>query len=442
MILGYARESTLKAEQDQALAWQIQRLQRYGCDRILTDRMSGASKKRPGYKELLALIDSDNVTEVVVCSVTRLGRSTRQMVDAIDLFAEKKVKFTSLDGKIDIDTASGRANVQMQAVFAQLERELIQERINAGYDGIRANRMPIHAPFGYRIIDKRLEIDVDVETIARWIRQSVIDVGLIKTTQAINLNHKDLTKIPRSPGGIKTWLQCETIYGNLWYDRHNRRGKTKIYYNNHPALFTQQERLEVEESLSFRQKHHGFKSDPVRFPLTGLIYCAECGSSMSVSYKHDRVNPIVYYRCYKGVRRSCPNNKYMNTDNIQKAIIIALVDRSETIAARAIQAEQKVAENPGLLELRKQLIALVKLPTNFHIEAAIAGIQSDIAEIEVAASKQEITLQPDREKALKACSNPTFWIELKPEDKHSIYRLLVKRVVCRRNSIETVELWV
>ncbi|MBW4692290.1 MAG: recombinase family protein [Lyngbya sp. HA4199-MV5] len=442
MKCGYARESTLKSEQNQALAWQIQRLQRYGCDRILTDRMSGASKQRPGYKELLALIEAGNVKEVVVCSLTRLGRSTRQMVDAIDLFAERKVKFTSLDGKIDIDTASGRANVQMQAVFAQLERELIQERINAGYDGIRANKMPIHAPFGYRIIDKRLEIDADVEVVARWLRQSVIAVGLIKTTQAINVEHKDLAKIPRSPGGIKTWLQCETIYGNLWYDRHNRRGATTIYYNNHPALFTQQERLEVEESLRFRQKHHGFKADPVRFPLTGLIYCAECGSSMSVSYKHDRANPTIYYRCYNGVRRSCSNRKYIRTENIQKAIIAALVSRAEAIAIRATQAEQKIAEKPELLELREQLFTLVGLPANSHIEAAIAGIQSDIAVIETAAIQETVTLQPSREKALKACSNPAFWREIRQEDKHTIYRLLVKKVLCQRGEIEAVDLWV
>ena len=149
MKIGYARESTTKAEQDQALAWQIQRLQQAGCDRVLFDRESGASKKRPGYKELIQLIKAGVAKEVVICSVSRLGRSQRQVLDAIELMLEKDVLLRSLDGIVDLTTPAGRANFSIQVVFAQLEREIIQERIKSGYDGMRANKMPIRAPFGY-----------------------------------------------------------------------------------------------------------------------------------------------------------------------------------------------------------------------------------------------------------------------------------------------------
>jgi len=170
-IAGYGRESTLLSTQDNALEWQVERLKRYGCDRIFIDRMSGASAKRPGYNEMMGLVEAGVITEVVTCSMSRLGRSVIQVQAAIDLFIKKKVKLTALDSSIDLSTAAGRAQVNLQAVFAQLERELIQERVKAGYEGVREQRRAIRAPFGYKLFEGQLRIDPDLEEICRWIRQ-------------------------------------------------------------------------------------------------------------------------------------------------------------------------------------------------------------------------------------------------------------------------------
>ena len=439
MITGYARESTLLNTQDNALEWQVERLKRYGCDRIFIDRMSGASAKRPGYNEMMGLVEAGVITEVVTCSMSRLGRSVIQVQAAIDLFIKKKVKLTALDSSIDLSTAAGRAQVNLQAVFAQLERELIQERVKAGYEGVREQRRAIRAPFGYKLFEGQLRIDPDLEEICRWIRQSAIDVGLIKTTQAINERYPDLPKIPRSPGGIKSWLECETLYGHLCYNRHSPN--PTIHRNNHPALFTPQERLEFEASLRFRTRHHGFKADPVRFPFSGLVVCADCGSNMQVSYKHGRENPDIYYRCYKGTRRSCDNRTYTNVKKIQTAVIAALVDRAEAIAIRASQPDDPAAENPKLTELRDQLLLLSRMPANPHIEAAIAGIKADIAVAE-AMTVEPITLRPEREKALFVCAKPEFWKEIEPEARHRIYKLLIKEIRCNNREVQSIDLWV
>jgi len=438
-IAGYARESTLLASQDNALEWQIERLKRYGCDRILIDRMSGASNKRPGYNELLQLVEAGVVKQVVICSMARLGRNIIQVQNAIELFIRKDVRLVALDSSIDLSTAAGRAQVNLQAVFAQLERELIQERVKAGYEGVREKRRAIRAPFGYKLFEGQLRIDPDLEEICRWIRQSAIDVGLIKTTQAINERYPDLPKIPRSPGGIKSWLECETLYGHLCYNRHS--ANPTIHRNNHPALFTPQERLEFEASLRFRTRHHGFKADPIRFPFSGLVVCAECGSNMQVSYKHGRENPDIYYRCYKGTRRSCDNRTYTNVKKIQAAVITALVDRAEAIAIRASQPDDPGAENPKLTELRDQLLLLSRMPANPHIEAAIAGIKADIAVAE-AMLVEPHSLQPQREEMLKAYVQPLFWKELKAEERHTFYRMLIKEIRCNDREVKSVTLWI
>lgn len=439
MRIGYARESTTKQVQDQALEWQIKRLQAIGCDRILSDRMSGASTKRPGYRELVKLVEDGRATEVVVCSLSRLGRSLLKIQEFIDLCLKKGVKLTTLDGMIDLNTAPGRANVQLQAVFAELERGLISERITAGYEGIRAARRPIHAPFGYKIINKELQIDREVEAIARELRRVAIDRGLTKACQWINSTHPDLPKVARTPGGIKAWLSCETLYGHLMY---GRRSHLVTYRNNHPALFTEQERLEVEQALKFRHKAHGFKSDPIRFPFSGLVVCGVCGANMQVSYQQRRpfTPQTTYYRCIYGVRKKCPNNTYTSVAKIQAAAIAALIARADEIATQAAQQGGQ-REDPKLAELRMQLAALERLPGSSHIEGAIAGIRADIAAIE-ADTQQPLSLQPERERVLKAVIDPAFWDELKPHEKAPVYRLLIKSIECQDRGVKAIQLWI
>lgn len=462
MIVGYARESTTKEEQDQALAWQVERLERYGCERVFVDRKSGASRNRPAYNEMLELLKAGQVTKLVACNLTRVGRSRRMVEDLIDLCLEKNVVFVSLDGSVDLSTAAGRAAVALQSVFGQLERELIAERIKAGYEGIRDKKQPIHAPFGYCIVERQLQIDPELEPIAKWLRQIAVRDGLIKAAQAINEKYPGLPKVPRTPAGIKHWLQCPTIYGHLRYNSradHEQRKQSKtpesalskqklgspiIYLHNHPALFSEFERQEAEEA--FKKRHRpGFNADPVRFPLSGLVVCGCCGNRMQVSYKKNRpFGPTTtYYRCIYWLRRICSNSKYVSVARLQDAVIAALIERSDAIANRAVQPSEPPSENPKLIELRNQLAALRKMPQNPHIKTAITGIESDIALLELTRLDGTLStpMTPERQQALNACKDHAFWQEIAPESKPAIYKLLIKQIRWDGDDI-AVELWV
>lgn len=439
VIAGYVRESTTKESQDQPLEWHTTKLQRYGCTRIFTDRASGASRNRPAYNEMLALVERGDICEVVVSSLKRFGRSVAQIYQGVELIQSKGCKFTILDGSHDLSTAIGRAAFGLDALLAQLDRDLIQERINDGYQHMRENKIPLRGPFGYTVVNKKLIINEETRTIARWIRNSVIDVGLIKTCQQINIKYKDLKKIPKSVSGIKTWFKSETIYGNLQYNRHKNSTDQIIHYNNHEALFTPQERIELEKALAFRKKHHGFRADPVRFPFSGLITCGECESSMQVSYKANVKNPIIYYRCYKAIRNSCSNKNYIQMRVIEHAAINALISKASFILNR-VNANTEAATFPGdskIIELRNQLANLEAMQSPY--------VQSAIAEIKVALTHLE-TLNACNtgsidENLLKSYANPEYWQDLSPKEKASTYKLLIKKVICKGFCVIEVGLW-
>ena len=132
MKIGYARVST--GEQNPDL--QIDALRAAGCERIFTDKASGANAKRSELAKCLkALTAGDTLT---VWKLDRLGRSLHDLIGLLDELKARGVAFQSLTEAIDTSTPTGRAMWQMVGILAELERSLIQERTKAGREAAKA----------------------------------------------------------------------------------------------------------------------------------------------------------------------------------------------------------------------------------------------------------------------------------------------------------------
>lgn len=127
--IGYCRVST----QDQRLDMQIEAMARYGVPRelIFTDKMSGATSKRPGLIRALQLAQIPD-TEFVVWKLDRLGRTVLGIIETLTLLEKRGVRLYSLTERMDLSTPFGKAMIGFLAVFAELERNLIRERTMAG----------------------------------------------------------------------------------------------------------------------------------------------------------------------------------------------------------------------------------------------------------------------------------------------------------------------
>jgi DNA invertase Pin-like site-specific DNA recombinase len=132
MTLEYARVST--SDQDEAL--QLDALAKAGCDRLFTDRASGAVDDRPGLAELLDHARAGDV--VVVWRLDRLGRSLRHLIDTVRLLEDRRVGFRSLTESIDTSSPGGKLIFHVFAALAEFERDLIRERTRAGLAAARA----------------------------------------------------------------------------------------------------------------------------------------------------------------------------------------------------------------------------------------------------------------------------------------------------------------
>ena len=132
MLIGYARVSTA----DQDLRLQLDALTKAGCEKLFTDKASGAKIDRPGLAEALRFARAGDT--LVVWKLDRLGRSIQGLITLAADLSARKVDFRSLTDGFDTSTASGRLLFHILASVAEMERELVKERTIAGLASARA----------------------------------------------------------------------------------------------------------------------------------------------------------------------------------------------------------------------------------------------------------------------------------------------------------------
>ena len=145
----YARIST---QDQQTLPMQLNALRRYVKDRgwkvvIEVQEIQSGAKERVKRAEILAAARRKQIDMVLVWKLDRWGRSVLDLIHTLQELQELGVGFVSLTEALDLTTPTGRAMTGMLAVFAEFERDLLRERINAGIaqakkDGKHCGRPP------------------------------------------------------------------------------------------------------------------------------------------------------------------------------------------------------------------------------------------------------------------------------------------------------------
>ena len=133
-LIGYARISTSEAEQ--VLDRQLDALHAAGCERIFRDTASGAAAERPGLAACLDHLRRHDV--LVVLDLDRLGRLAHDLIALIDGLEKRGISFRALNSPMDTTTPAGRAFLQIQAAFAEMERNLLRQRVKEGILAARA----------------------------------------------------------------------------------------------------------------------------------------------------------------------------------------------------------------------------------------------------------------------------------------------------------------
>lgn len=143
MKVGYVRVST----EEQNTARQEVIMEELGVEKIFLEKVTGKTQR--GREQLEAMLQFVREGDVVVVeSISRIARNTKDLLEIVERLNEKGVDFTSRKEQIDTNTASGKFMLTVFGAIAQLEREYILDRQREGIEIARQNgkykgRMPI-----------------------------------------------------------------------------------------------------------------------------------------------------------------------------------------------------------------------------------------------------------------------------------------------------------
>jgi DNA invertase Pin-like site-specific DNA recombinase len=193
----YARVST----KDQSCALQVRDLKAYCAARkfsIFREYIdvgeSGAKNSRPELNNLMADARKRKFDSVVVWRFDRFARSTKHLLLALEEFRSLGIQFVSYQENIDTTSPLGQALFTIVSAVAQLERDLIRERVNAGIRHARACGKQLGRP--RRIVDGEELVRLQAEGAS--LRQIAKKLGIGYGTVRLRIRSAEISDLRRN----------------------------------------------------------------------------------------------------------------------------------------------------------------------------------------------------------------------------------------------------
>jgi site-specific DNA recombinase len=359
----YIRVSSQEQVEGYSIGEQTERLTKYAeamgweVYKVYVDPgYSGGNMDRPGLDELIKDVKKGDIDTVVVYKLDRLSRSQFDTLYLIEkVFLAHNTDFVSMTENFSTNTPLGRAMIGFLAVFAQLEKDKINERTLMGKEA-RAKEGKWHGskfvPIGYSYdpSDELLHI-IDYEALQ--IREAY-DLFLkgtpLRTIETIFLEkgytHKYGTWDAKR---LRYALQNKTYIGYLKY-------KDNWYKADHKSIIDAETFYKAHKLLNNRAeqyKQSGVKPGAQTTYLGGLLYCKHCGGKYAKSTGGSKkYGEKFYYNCYsrsKKVKKMIkdPNckNKNWTMESLDKIVLDEIRNLSADPAYIHDIRREKIKEN-------------------------------------------------------------------------------------------------
>lgn len=376
----YLRVSTVEqAKEGYSIGEQEERLRNY-CKAMLWDihkvyidpGYSGGNTDRPDLQKLIEDVKSGGIDKVVVYKLDRLSRSQLDTLFLIEkVFLANDTDFVSMSENFDTSTPFGRAMIGILAVFAQLEREQIKERMAMGKEA-RAKKGKWNGgssiPIGYDY-DQPNDLFVINEYEAMQYRE-LVELFLkgvpLRSIEEIfkqkGYRHKHKTGA-WSPKTMREVLRSKIYLGYIKYQKQWNKAE-------HEPLIDEDTHKKVIALLDQRAEAFAKKERRGRITsyLGGLLYCKHCGSKYArdSNYRPNKDGEYIYfYRCYSRTKKvrsmimdpNCKNKSwYMNDLDELVFNEIRKLKLDPDIIEKAKTDKLKQSDEPNKVDILKKEI--------------------------------------------------------------------------------------
>lgn len=355
----YTRQSLDKSGDELGIERQLSECQRLVEQRgytivttIQDNNRSATTGARPGYEQVVDLIERKAVDAIVAYRLDRLLRRLVDLEQLIELSERTGVQVITVQGDVDLTNSQGRLIGRILASVARSEMETKSERHRLANAQKAAAGKPhgSRRPYGYE--SDLMTIRESEAAVLREMGRRVISGHSYKEVAwwANEQGHTTTTGRPWLPLTIRNMLR-KPRYGGI------REHNGAHYPAAWPAVFDERTWERLQLTMRLRSSNKGVK--PRKYMLTGLVYCGICGLPLNGSTKQDRPGAPkrrVYYCRPTGDtsrERGCGRLR-RNADALEDFVARSVLYRLDTpYLAQLLEQESDDSEVAYLLEDRK-----------------------------------------------------------------------------------------
>jgi site-specific DNA recombinase len=421
--------------------------------------LAGVSGKNvmhhPECRRMLADIASGRIEGLIFSKLARLARDTKQLLEFREYFIKYGADMISLADSIDTSTPAGRLFYTMNAAVAQWEREEISDRIAASVP-IRAKMgksLGGVAPFGYKWIDKKIEIEESEAAVRRRVydlfleHQRKYTVAQLMNEAGFRLRNGKLF----SYTAVARILSDPIAVGKRRQNARHSKGRGGALkpakdwvYIEVPAIISEETFEAVQavlKSQDFPQKRIAKKTVHL---FAGFVFC-QCGNKMYVP------NKGVSYIC-----SSCRNK--VGKDDLELVFNSQLKDfffSPEKLAELAQRSDEGTVAKRELLETLKSERAKLMAESdklyhlyqegnisgrgfserNSSLEERLEQLDREVPSLQADVDFLKIELLSSGEAVAAAQDLQTRWPKLSRDEKRGVIEAITDRIVVRDNEI-------
>jgi site-specific DNA recombinase len=345
---------------------------------------SAKNLERPQLQLLMEEVKENNLSRVIVTKLDRLSRKLSDLLALIDLFQSYKVSFISISESFDTNTPSGRLTLQVLGAVAEFERERIRERVvDNMFHAANQGQWLTSAPYGYKLLDKRLAIVEEEAVVVRRIYNLFLKEDLGYYAIAKKLNEEG---IPSHTG--KEWWN-RTI--KLMITNPAYKGTT--IWNRLAGSTEKREKKDVEEWVIQEGTHEPIidpetweevqkKTERKRLParaqrsthlLSGILKCGLCGSGMSYDRAGSKNNKYGVYRCSANKNKGTCSGKVYRSIELEEIFKQSLLQLSKTFSLQFVPSIEP-AKHVLTSSVLEQKVHNAKKRYQRKVEAYAAGL--------------------------------------------------------------------
>jgi site-specific DNA recombinase len=406
---------------------------------------SGGSTKRPDYQRMLIDAENGKFSNLICYKLDRVSRSVLDFSNLFEKLQQLNINFVCVKENFDTNTPAGRAMLGMSSVFAQLEREMISERIRDNMlqlaktgrwlggmtpTGFKSELLTyIDEGYKERKLYKLSPITEELELI-KLIYSKYLELRSLSKVERYLLSNNIKTKtnkewsknkiqfILQNPVYVKSTAEVAdylgkqgmTVIGDLdslhGFLTYNKRKNKDGPYNNieswvcavakHEGVIEGADWLKVQLLLKENKQtapRRDRSTEECPALLSGIIRCAECGSTMRVVYGVKDTQGITrkhYYRCRlkadSGLTRcNCANAPGKDIDSavINKLKLILTLDKNSFLnELKLLKSKYKLQDNiDNEIDLINQKIQQEEIDKKNYMKklAQFSDINSELA---------------------------------------------------------------